>query len=127
MVTRLARGTIYNRRFIIDLMIFIVLVALVFLLVIERINYNKLLDLNQQGAQRGVENARILKEVLSCTQPEGECSKRGTDASKTAVSSINQVVVDAAYCASKIPPPVSADVVRECVTDELKRTQQQKP
>jgi hypothetical protein len=59
--------------------------------------------------------------VLSCTQPEGTCAKRGNDSTATAVNNINRVVIAASYCASKTPPPADVSVVRDCVNNDLKR------
>ena len=65
-----------------------------------------------------VVNRALLNEVRSCTNPQGECAKRGAEATGTAVESINKVVVYAALCADK-PGYQSRDDIEACVLDLL--------
>ena len=52
--------------------------------------------------------AHAARAVQSCVVPAGACS-----------FGINEVALDAAYCANILPAPVSSDVVRKCVFDQL--------
>jgi hypothetical protein len=113
MVTRLVRNTIYSKRWVVDLLLFIFLVALMVTLVEQRSTYNRVLEV-------GRSNNQILREVRSCTDPKGDCAVRGNKSTRDAVSTINDISIDAAYCASKQPPPARAEDVRACVVALLK-------
>lgn len=112
MVRELAKNTIYSRRWVIDMLLFILIVALLFILAGLRVTNNRILQVGRQ-------NTTILKEVKSCTDPIGACAQRGNQTTRDAVSNINNITIYAAYCASKQQPPVSADAVKRCVEQEL--------
>ena len=65
-------------------------------------------------------NASTNKAVLDCTDPEGECAKRGAEATGKAVSNIGQLSVYASACAADVdgslPVRVRVRIIERCVT-----------
>jgi len=86
-----------------------------FLLLIAQLTY--VIDARNNGFAL----VNIAKQIESCTSPEGKCYKEGQASQVKAISNLNQVSVLAAFCASRIPPPVSATEVSECVKKELNK------
>lgn len=68
-------------------------------------------------------NASTNKAVLDCTDPEGECAKRGQEATGQAVQNIGQLSVYASACAAeadpKLPVRQRARIIQHCVTGLL--------
>lgn len=66
---------------------------------------------------------QTLKAVEDCTQPAGECFKRGQKATASAVGDINRVVILAAACSVGLDQRLSVaerqDVISACVIDRL--------
>lgn len=115
MIDRLARGTIYSRRWVLDLLLLFAIVVLIILLAGQRTTYHEVIQLGEQ-------NNQLLKEVKSCTDPSGTCAKRGQESTATAVSNINKITLMATYCANRQPPPAVLEDVRKCVAEELKKS-----
>ena len=113
-IERLVRNTIYNRRWVTDLLLFLSVIALIILLAGNKSTYNHVLQVGEQ-------NTQLLEEVKSCTDPAGACARRGEKVTSDAVAQIKQISIIAAYCANKQPVPVSSDTVRECVQKELNK------
>jgi hypothetical protein len=113
-IQRLAQGTIYSRRWVIDFLLFLCIIVLSVILLGTRSTYNKVVNI-------GEENHQLLQEVKSCTDPTGACAKRGQQSTATAVERVKQITILASFCASKQPPPVDADQVRACVETQLKQ------
>lgn len=69
----------------------------------------------------------LLNTINDCTQPTGKCYKRGQRRTASAVSSINQVVILAAACASGLPPGLTVESrqaeIQTCVINRLARHQ----
>lgn len=65
-------------------------------------------------------NASTNKAVLDCTDPEGECAKRGAEATGQAVQNIGQLSVYASACAADVdgslPVRVRVKIIERCVT-----------
>ena len=57
---------------------------------------------------------RVAEQIESCTNPAGECYKRGQERTGKAVASINQVIILAAVCA-KEPGNTTAPQIRACI------------
>lgn len=66
---------------------------------------------------------QTLKAVEDCTQPVGDCFKRGQKATASAVGDINRVVILAAACSVGLDQRLSVaerqDVISACVIDRL--------
>jgi hypothetical protein len=69
-------------------------------------------------------NGEISKQsvdiLVDCTTPQGECYKSGNKSQSSAVRSINEVSILAAYCANK-PENKTADTIRACIQDEINK------
>lgn len=65
-------------------------------------------------------NASTNARLLDCTDPEGECAKRGAKATGQAVSSIGQLSVYASACAADVdgslPVRQRVKIIERCVT-----------
>jgi hypothetical protein len=68
MVTKLARNTIYSKRWVVDLLLLILLTTLLMVLVDQRRTYENVVRL-------GKSNNQILEQIKSCTDPKGECAR----------------------------------------------------
>lgn len=68
-------------------------------------------------------NTSTNRAVLDCTQPEGECAKRGQEATGKAVNDIGRLSIYASACAADVSPklPVRqrAHIIQQCVTELL--------
>lgn len=70
---------------------------------------------NTQTLNNSDETLQVVKD---CTQPTGQCFKDGQARTAEAVSSINQVVILAAACASQEHGQTVA-TIQQCVIDRL--------
>ena len=72
---------------------------------------------NGRTLDTSVETLRLIRD---CTDPSGECYKRGKRQTADAVSSINNVVILAAACSAGLPPHLSVPErqtrIQSCVT-----------
>lgn len=78
-------------------------------------------ETNERGANRVEQNQRndeTLALIKDCTQPDGECFKRGQRRTAAAVGDINRVVILAASCASG-PVKKSVEEIQSCVIARL--------
>lgn len=70
-----------------------------------------------------VNNRTLLATIQDCTQPTGDCYRRGQQQTASAVSSINRVVILAAACASGLPGGLTVEArqnaIQACVIDRL--------
>lgn len=81
-----------------------------------------------QTAERAKDNRATLRTIEDCTQPTGACYRRGQEQTANAVSSINQVVILAAACASGLPQGLTIvarqSAIQSCVITRLARHNQ---
>jgi glutaminase len=99
------------------------LVATCVILVVSRIAQTAQLAAEIRGSQvtntKTLNNSdQVLKVIQDCTQPDGECYKRGQSQTAAAVSSINKVVILAAACAGQHPGQ-SVVQIQNCVVKRL--------
>lgn len=114
-----AEISIRNPVFVIELLLVILLIAILYAVTSLR---GVTADLKEEQTARisiAQQNQRILREIRSCTNPNGVCAKRGNDSQGAAISTINKVSVYAAFCANSQPPPASVADVEACVRKEL--------
>jgi hypothetical protein len=95
-------------------------VFLVFVTVVVTASLVLMAFVIQGNSDRGEENRATLKVIRDCTEPTGECYKRGQQASAAAVADINRVVIFAAACAAQSHHP-SVSHIQQCVISRLAR------
>jgi len=61
----------------------------------------------------------LLDSIKSCTSPRGSCYRRAQANQVRIVGNLNDVTVFAAFCAARIPPPVSTEEVQKCIDSEM--------
>lgn len=59
---------------------------------------------------------RTLEILLDCTDPTGDCYKRGQASQASAIEDISRISVYAAACADK-PREQTAEQIQECILD----------
>lgn len=114
-----ANINIRNPVFIIELLLIILLIAILYAVTSLRGVTAELRDSQTERISLSTQNGIILREIKSCTDPEGACAKRGAAQQLEAIQTINQISVYAAYCASVQPAPVSVTDVETCVSKQL--------
>jgi tRNA G18 (ribose-2'-O)-methylase SpoU len=118
-VREFLRKTIYNRSWVLDLILVATLAVTIMFLVGQRNQTEQLKDLANANKTLNTQNKQILDQIISCTDPKGVCSVLNQKRSSGVVENINKVTLFAAYCASKTPPYASVDDVRKCVEDAI--------
>lgn len=83
----------------------VVVMGLVLLAVVTIVRTTTLVELIREdqkaGQARSKETNRIANQIESCTTPAGECYQRSQRNTGAAVSTINEITVYAAACASQ--------------------------
>ena len=69
---------------------------------------------------------QMMTEILSCTQPKGECNQRGQRQTSGAIDDINKITVYAAACADRPYTQTEAQIYA-CVMQKLARDAEQAP
>jgi len=110
-----------DRGFVLGIFGLIGLIALI-IAIQQNTNTNaQLLEIARGNRAINLQNAQILKEVQSCTDPKGACAQRGRQQSGQAVETINRISVYAAFCANRQMPPVTVKDVESCVKEQLEK------
>lgn len=78
------------------------------------------------NVKRTANSNRTLAAIEDCTQPAGECFKRGQRRTAGAVADINRVVILAAACSVGLPSDLTVgkrqSEIQQCVIDRLALT-----
>lgn len=122
---RVARATLATRAFVlfIGVALTAVLVAQTVLAVQDhrRIEQNKVIQ--QFIKDQAIQNGAVGKQIRSCTDPAGECYKRGQQQTATAVADIGNANLLIVVCALAEPKDTPVDVmvaeVSACVRAQL--------
>jgi hypothetical protein len=114
-VRALLQRTIYNRSWVLDIMVATLLIVTIMFLVGQRNQNDQLVVIAQTNRTLNQQNKDILQQIHDCTDPNGRCYKLGGDRSDHAIANINRVTLLAAYCASKTPPFATIEQVRKCI------------
>lgn len=64
--------------------------------------------------------ARTAEKIADCTDVEGECYQRGKQQTAETVTSISDIIVAAATCATKLEKPTNEEV-QTCVLSEIRK------
>lgn len=118
---KLPNQTVYNRAFIILVLIALLLLAAITTNLQLRSVANDIQEDTNARVALAEQNNKILNTLKDCTTPQGKCYQRSNDRTGSVVGTINQVSVFAAYCASVEPPPVNVQAVEQCVKSQLER------
>jgi hypothetical protein len=109
---RVADSTIRNPLFI----VFVLVILLVGVAIVPVVQLRDVTHKLQQETTDRVtlakQNQVILKEIKSCTTPQGACARRGTDNSKN-------ISVAITYCTLNLPAKATRDQVTRCILKEL--------
>lgn len=119
-VRDLLKRTIYNRSYVLDVLVSLLLVTTIYFLVAEHNLNAHIQGIAKQNNELNLQNKAILERVNSCTDPEGSCYKVNQQRSAKTIGDLNKVSLIAAYCASKTPPYVRLSDVRHCVEVAIK-------
>jgi hypothetical protein len=109
------RRTIYNRSWVLDLILLFVLATTIFFLVGQRNQTYQLARIADYNKTINLQNKQVLDQIMSCTDPRGPCYQNNQRVSHDAINNINRIALLAAYCASKTPPYATVAEVRKCV------------
>lgn len=62
--------------------------------------------------------SRTLEILLDCTDPKGDCYRRGQDSQESAIEDITRISIYAAACADK-PREQTTQEIQDCILAEL--------
>jgi predicted PurR-regulated permease PerM len=113
------RRTIYNRSYVLDVLVAVLLVTTIFFLIGQRNLTEQLTNIARLNHSLNLQNNDILSRIKSCTDPSGACYVQNTQRTGEAVDSINQIVVLANACTDK-PGEQTVAEVEKCVRQALK-------
>jgi tRNA G18 (ribose-2'-O)-methylase SpoU len=106
-VRELLAKTIYNRSWVLDLVLIMVLAVTIMFLVGQRNQTEQLNRVAQYNKELNTQNKEILDRIVDCTDPKGVCFQQGQDRTKDTINVLNRITLLAAYCSSKTPPYAS--------------------
>jgi hypothetical protein len=102
------RRTIYNRSWVLDIMVAMLLIVTIFFLIGQRNLSNEIVELAKQ-------NHQLNEQVHDCTDPTGACYQASRRSNAETIAQINKVTLFAAYCANKLSKTGTLADVRKCV------------
>lgn len=113
------RRTIYNRSYVLDVLVSLLLITTIYFLIGQRSLTENLNRIAVQNHELNQQNSDILQRIKSCTDPQGVCYQQNMQRTDDAVGDINKISVYAVACADK-PGAQTAAEVKQCVVDLLK-------
>jgi hypothetical protein len=107
--------TIYNRSWVLDLILIMVLGVTIMFLIGQRNETDQLNKVAEYNKALNTQNKEILDRIVDCTDPAGKCFQEGQDRTKVTIDGLNRITLLAAYCSSKTPPYATVAEVRKCI------------
>lgn len=102
------------------------LVLVVYAILSSAVNSSETNERGESREKQTAVNDQTLRIIRDCTEPSGECFKRGQKATAEAVSQIGAGNILAVVCALNVPngTPLedALDQVTTCVADRLNKT-----
>jgi hypothetical protein len=111
--------TIYDRSWILDLIMIMVLAVTITFLVGQRNETDQLNRVAQYNKVLNIQNKQILDRIVDCTDPSGKCFQEGQSRTKDTINQLNRITLLAAYCSNKTPPYATVAEVRKCIVTGL--------
>jgi hypothetical protein len=118
-VRNFLRRTIYNRSYVLDLMVGLLLITTIYFLVGQRNQTENLNRIAEQNHELNVQANDILQQIKGCTDPTGSCYQQGSRRTNDAVGNISQIIVLANACTDESGVQTAAEV-EKCVRSMLK-------
>jgi hypothetical protein len=118
--TKVARAELMKRVLIVVTAVMVAVCFALLLVLLGRVRGTQVDNTNKADAR----DATLLA-IQDCTQPSGECFRRGQERTASAVASIQQIIVLSAACSARVPAdePIAQRVaaITECVNRGLKK------
>lgn len=114
-----AGKTVRNVYFLLLVFVIIAMVSVVITIKSTRSLDDTLLENQKQILASAALNREILKTLVDCTDPKGECSKREAAGRAEAIGGLNAIAMAAAVCADR-PGSITVTELRACVENVVK-------